>query len=240
MPVRKYRVIGIKNENHNTKTWQITAVNGNNLEFRPGQFVLMYLLDEKGNPAGDVRPYSVSSSPLKHECLEFTIKMTPNFPAKLLDIGIGAEVGIAGPSGVFTLDESHADIVFVVGGVGVAGVSSAVRYVIDKKLPMKMTLFYSCSYAKDFIWLDEFDKMQSENFTFVPVVTRENPEGWKGETQRFSIDILRKYVETPQKAHYYLCGSPGMVSGVEEILKRIGLDRTRIKMEKWTGIGEGG
>ena len=237
MPIKKYRVVDIIDENHNIKTWQMAAVNGSSLEFKPGQFVLVYLLDEQGNPTGDVRPYSMSSSPLRKDCLELTVKMTPNFPQKLLDLGIGAEVGVAGPSGVFVLDENLPEVAFVVGGVGVAGVSSGIRYAVEKGLPMKMTLFYSSSYEKDFIWLDEFRKLEKENknFRFIPVVTREKPEGWQGETERVSLDIIRKYANT-DKAFYYLCGSPAMVSGIEGMLGTIGIGRTRIKMEKWTGI----
>jgi len=237
MPIQKYRVTEIREDNEHTKTWQLVPVNGGTLNFKPGQFVLLYLLDSEGNPTGEVRPYSISSSPSKTEFIELTIKDTPNFPAKLFNLGIGAEVGVAGPSGVFILDESLPEIVFVVGGVGVAGVSSGIRYVNERKLPIKMTLFYSCSYLKDFIWLDEFRQIEkeNENFTFVPVITREEPEHWQGETTRLTMAMIEKCADA-RNAYYYLCGSPAMVSGIEEMLKTIGVDRTRIKMEKWTGI----
>lgn len=237
MSIQKYRVTEIRNENDHTKTWRLVSVDGKRMDFKPGQFVLVYLLDSEGNPTREVRPYSISSSPSKTDFIELTIKDTPNFPAKLFSLGIGAEVGVAGPSGVFTLDESLPEIVFAVGGVGIAGVSSAIRYINEKKLPIKMTLFYSCSYLKDFIWLDEFRQIEkeNENFTFVPVVTREEPENWQGETSRLTMAMIEKRADA-RNAHYYLCGSPLMVSGIEEMLKTIGVGRTMIKMEKWTGM----
>jgi ferredoxin-NADP reductase len=238
LPITKWRIRNIVKESSNIKTWQLEPLGHPGVSFVPGQFILLYLLNEKGVPL-ESRPYSISSSPLKKGVIELTIKDTPNFPAKLEKLGIGGTVGIAGPMGVFTLEKSANDSVFIVGGVGVAGVSSAVRWLAETQPDHKMVLLYSEKTRDKLIWQKEFEALEKKHrhFKAVLTLTREQPAGWQGELGRIDEKMILKYTNnSPASKFYYICGSPEMVDAIEKALLGLGVLRSQIKYEKWGGI----
>src|SRR5207245_9683917 len=79
--------------------------------------------------------------------------------------------------------------------------------------------------------------------TYVPTISRpwEDP-GWTGERGRVD-DLVRKYADildlTPKDTTVYLCGNPGMIVNVRDIMRRCGFEHAAIKEETYWAPGEG-
>src|SRR5436190_2190159 len=69
----------------------------------------------------------------------------------------------------------------------------------------------------------------------------EDPE-WSGERGRVD-DLVRKYADTmdltPKDTTVYLCGNPGMIVNVRDIMRRCGFEHAAIKEETYWAPGEG-
>jgi ferredoxin--NADP+ reductase len=79
--------------------------------------------------------------------------------------------------------------------------------------------------------------------TYIPSISRhwEDPE-WTGERGRVD-DLVRKYADsldlTPRDTTVYLCGNPGMIVNVRDIMRRCGFEHASIKEETYWAPGEG-
>lgn len=231
---RAGRIVKIVQENYDTKTFRI-ALDGSFVRFKPGQFFNLFLFGPDGKP--DARSYSVSSSPTKY-WYEFTIKLVPGgrFSEKLAKVREGEKCQIVGPFGRMFLDETKGgNIVMVAGGVGVTPFASMIRWANDAAPDMKVTLFYTVRKEEDFLFRKEFEGIAAanKNFRFVPTVTREAGESWAGERGRINEEMIRRHVANPEKATYFLCGSKDMVTGISELLQKMGVPKEKIEYEDW-------
>lgn len=201
-------------------------------EYAPGQFINVYLLKEDGG-FGEFRAYSISSSPTSGK-LEFSVKWTEGFPSKLSRLKTGDKVGVMGPFGHFQLQGN--DSVFLAGGIGVTPFISMVRHAHDKRLPQKLTLFYSCRTTEEAPFCKELAEMEGDypNFKFVLTYTRLLPEHpWKGERGRISMEMVKKYIGNMLAHDYFVCGPKVMVDASKEMLLAAGVPKEKIKAESW-------
>ena len=60
-------------------------------------------------------------------------------------------------------------------------------------------------------------------------------DGWQGETGFVTDTMIRKYVPDFRAPIYYVCGSPVMVTAIQEMLAEMDLDEERIKVEDFPG-----
>jgi ferredoxin-NADP reductase len=231
---RTGRITKIVQENYDTKTFRV-SLDGSFVKFQPGQFFNLFLF----NPDGtfDARSYSVASSPARY-WYDFTIKLVPGgrFSERLAKIKEGEKCQVMGPFGRMYFDEAKGNhIVLVAGGVGITPLASIARYARDKKLDASIVLFYTVRKEEDLLFkkeLEDFAK-STKNFVFVPTITREAAEGWKGETGRIDEKMVKRHVKDPQKATYFLCGSTEMVKGISEMLEKMGVPKEKIEFEDW-------
>ena len=231
---REARIVKIIQENHDTKTYRV-SLDGSMISFKPGQFLNLFLF----NPDGtfDVRSYSVASSPTKY-WYDFTIKLIPGgrFSEKLVAVKEGTKCRLVGSFGRMFFDETKGkNIVLIAGGVGITPMASMIRWIDDKKMDVKMSLFYTVREHKDMLFQKEFEEIaaRNENSRFIPTITRDAPEGWKGETVRIGEDMIKKHVKNPKDATYFLCGATEMVKGLAEALGKMGVPKEKIEFEDW-------
>ncbi len=204
--------------------------------YKPGQFLMMYMLDENGKPTNLARAYSISSSPIQKDHLELTIKITGKFTTLLDKMKVGNRVGVTGSFGVFTYNpEKHKDTVMMAGGVGIAPFVSMVRFATAQKLENKILLFYSNRTNKDISHLEELKKLEEENpnFRTIYTVTRDEPADGIHEQGRFNETHINKYLPALEGKNFMLCGSTAMVNDFTAILHSLGVERFRITAEKF-------
>jgi ferredoxin-NADP reductase len=205
---------------------------GARLVYRPGQFAMMHLLDEKGEPL-DKRPYSIASAPDSPN-LEFCIKMVNGrFTSKLALLKEGATVGIEGPMGVVPWEGGK--WAFVCGGTGIAPVMSMVRDAMRKKMEGSYLVFYSARDRKSLLYHEELLRLAKKNTSLKAVftLTREEPEGWAGRCGRIGGALLHEFVAAPKDYHWFICGPMAMASAMRECVLGLGADPKMVHLEGW-------
>lgn len=217
-------------------------------QFKPGQFVMVRPFIEEQNKVIP-RAYSISSSPTRsvdeNGYFDLTIRQTetPTVSKWLNDRKVGDEIPFRGPYGdfIWNKDDPRQEEVFMLaGGSGITPMKSILEFIHDKKLENKVELFYSCRQQEDIIFEDELPKLAANcndaklNIT----LTREPPDSeWTGFRGRFNLDDIKQSLWDRKfdinKTGFFLCGTPQFVTGMIDILIKIGVNPECIKKEKW-------
>lgn len=214
-----------RKETHDTMTFRF----GINMDFRPGQFVML-------NAGGRSEAFSVCSPPMDKGYIEISMKMTGSAYKKALDDAkTGDKFEIKGPYGHFLLDGSKGAIM-IAGGIGITPFMSMISYATAKKLPTKITLLYSNKTPEDIAFRKEFDELQKQNKNLGVIHTITRPEGheWSGRTGRVDEEMI-KSVPYWKGALFYVCGPGEMVDSMTALLQGMGITKERIKAERFGG-----
>lgn len=206
--------------------------------FIPGQYGGFTLINPSETDAGGVtRRFSLLSSPLD-DYIEIGTRVQQSAYKRVLSaLPIGGEIKFAGPTGNFVLhDDIAIPAVMIAGGIGIAPFYSIIKCATQQKSPRRLILFYGNNTQKDAALLAELDAMAAENpnFTFVSVLA--HPEAdWKGETGFITHTLIKKYIPDISLPVYYVCGSPAMVTALQETLVEMEIDESKIKVEDFPG-----
>jgi ferredoxin-NADP reductase len=234
----KYRIIDIREAGDGIKVFKMEPESGKpgtgnrKLQHKAGVFVMMHLLDEKGESIIK-RPYSIASAP-GADSLEFCIKMVGGeFTSKLDKLETGNMVGIEGPMGHFTYEGEKC--VFICGGTGIAPIVSMARDIANQKKEGKYFVFRSARKRSMLVYFDELKEMEklNPNIQVVFTLTREEPKDWEGKCGRIGEVLLREYVTTPEEYNWYLCGPIKMTLALKECILGMGVDEKKVHFEGW-------
>src|SRR6059058_2432060 len=136
---------------------------GEEIEFRPGQYFWVTLLDPPyDDEKGPRRHISVVTSPNERGVLGLCTRLRDSaFKRSLAELPVGTEVDVEQPKGSFVLPgETDRDYVFIAGGIGITVFRSMLRYIADKELPYRVTLVYSNREQRSTAFLDELQELE--------------------------------------------------------------------------------
>ena len=71
-------------------------------------------------------------------------------------------------------------------------------------------------------------------FHFIPTMDRADPT-WNGETGFITDHLIKKYVKEINHATFYVCGSPIMVTALQETLLEMAISADQINVEDFPG-----
>ena len=206
--------------------------------YKPGQYGGFTLINPAETDAGGItRRFSLLSSPDDAHLAIVTRVQNSAFKRVLNSLLLGNTIKFAGPSGNFTLhDDVTVPAVFIAGGIGIAPFYSMIRYHLAHPSPQKLYLFYGNQHIGCAPFLQELLRLQHEHplFHFIPTMDRADPT-WSGETGFIDNHLIKKYVEEIDEANFYVCGSPVMVTALQETLLEMDIDEARIKVEDFPG-----
>jgi NAD(P)H-flavin reductase len=203
--------------------------------FRPGQSVMLGPCDES------VRVhYSIASAPedvARDGFLEFLIKTDAagRWGEEFAPIRRGARLGVRGPSGAFVFPESPVErrFLFIAGGTGIAPLRSMMRHAIAARVPGRIRLLYSARTPDDFAYLPELRGMARRGEIELSLTaTRHMTPRWRGSKGRIILPQLALLVDDPATL-CFVCGPESMVQDVPPILRNVGVEKSRILVEKW-------
>lgn len=209
------KIIEIIPRTYNVKSFRL-AWDDKSAGFQAGQFLKVTI---KGRP--ELKRYlSVSSSPTEQCHLEFTKKITDSdFSKALNNLKPGDSVIIEYPFGKFTLDESYQKIAFLSGGIGITPIRSICKYATDKKIDTNIILLYANRSIRDVAFKEDFDFMQKENPNLKVVhVLCEPVSEFKCTSGLINAQVIKNEVPDYLLRKFYLCGPPGMVEAMKNIL----------------------
>jgi propane monooxygenase reductase subunit len=237
VPIQSARteVAAIEPLTHDISRLSLNLVDPPELAFNPGQYVDVTI------PGTDSsRAFSMANTPTTDDRLEFIIKIYPEgrFSGLLRDeLGVGDELQVKGPYGVFQLrHQSEADIVFVGGGAGMAPIWSLLNSMAEGGIHRKATYYYGARTRRDLFYLDEMRELGERlpDFQFVPALSEPaTDDDWDGETGLIT-DVVDRLEGDLSGREAYLCGPPPMIDAAIATLQAKGCGEARIFYDKFT------
>jgi ferredoxin-NADP reductase len=204
------------------------------LDYKPGQFFFVTL---KQGDKEVTKHFSFSSSPTEKNHIEFTKKFTDHeFSLALKAAAVGDWARIDAPYGQFTFEGQYSKIVLLGGGIGVTPFKSIIKNATDQALPNKITLFYGCRTPGDIVFHRELQEMANANPNIKLVFTvNEATPDWTGKTGFINADLVKQQLSDYAENVFYACGPPPMVKAMEALVDALGLPKTQLKLEYFTG-----
>lgn len=232
MPKLIAKIKEITQETPDVKTFRLEFNKGETISFIPGQFVMAALENDPKN----AKAYSISSSANINNYIEITVKIYPGgkFSPLLGRAKIGDKLVINGPFGHFNYrKELSNDLVLIFGGTGIAPFRSMINTIFDNNWNTKVILIGCYKKPEDIIYKKELDKW-SKKIKVITTITRPETSKikWKEAVGRINKELIENNVKN-KNALFYLCGPNEMVDSLRETLSSLGIEKERIKFERW-------
>jgi len=222
-------------------------------DFKAGQFTVLGLpgtairheYADPEEPLGDPeklirRAYSVSSSSVNKEYIEFYITMVASgaLTPRIFSLKSGDKIFLSQKfTGMFTLDmvDPGANIILLGTGTGLAPYMSMLRDDLPCNSPRKYVIVHGARHSWDLGYRSELNTIAHvcNNFTYIPAITEPNDEHipWGGAAGFIQHLWGNKIIHTkagfkpaPENTHIFLCGNPDMISTMVETLEKEGFN----------------
>ncbi len=235
-----YDVVKIVDEAKEVKSFYLRIPE---FEYEPGHFV-MVAFPEESQDKKKRRAYSISSSPIETEkdgLISITIKHVENgfFTSRLFNdsFATGSKLFVAGPFGhsVFAKVKNPLSVVLFAAGSGIAPIRAVMKYIYDKEMDTKVTLFYSFRTPEDYIFKKDIEEMlKKDNFRgFITITRPTQNSNWHGIKGRIDKNLVLDNI-TGKEDIFYLCGNTSFVKEMEGILiNDLGVQKASIISEAW-------
>lgn len=232
--------------------FRIVPKNGVIPTFKPGQYVALGLpgtaprcpsaepeRELPKNPEKIIpRAFSIASSPLTREYLEFYAVLVKfgSLTPRLWCLKPGDGIWL-GPriTGNFVMDDVPADknIVFVATGTGLAPYVSMVYTYFRPEQKRNFVIFHGVRVSQDLSYRAELMTLSRlcPKFGYIPIISRPqlDPIPWKGTTghvqKLWQESVIEKnfgFKPTADNTHVFLCGSPQMIDDMVALLGKEG------------------
>lgn len=236
MPIHKIKLI--KREEIAPHTIVLTFEKPAGFTFKPGQYGGFTLIDPPETDAGGMtRRFSLLSTPGDDHIAIATRVQHSAYKRVLNTLPLGSEIKLAGPTGNFVLHEDvNTPAVFIAGGIGITPFYSMIKHASEQALPHHLTLFYGNQDLTNSILLSELKKFSETNSNLMLIPTLASAdETWQGETGYITHTMLKKYIPDLTQPIYYICGSPAMVTTLQETLLEMDINPEKIRVEDFPG-----
>jgi ferredoxin--NADP+ reductase len=216
-------------------------------EFTAGQYTVLGLpgsaprhlvSDEEDTPRQPARlikrAYSIASSSLPKEFMEFYISLLPSgaLSPRLFALNQGDRVWLSPKvTGLFTLEEVPADrnVALISTGTGLAPYMSMLRTRLTRGQTVHFAVLHGARHSWDLGYRSELMTLNrmSPKFTYLPSISRPDEEtvAWAGETGYVQdlwtdrrLPASWGFEPTPDNTHIFLCGNPSMIETMLQIL----------------------
>jgi 3-ketosteroid 9alpha-monooxygenase subunit B len=181
-----------------------------------------------------LRCYSMSSAPNLDDELQVTVKRVQGGAVSnwLLDnVDVGDELEVTCPAGVFTLAPDESELVAFAAGSGITPVVSLMKTALaSTSRPVR--LLYANRDTDSVILAAELDALAVRHHDQLDITHRLDVDHGFVDS-----DAIRAYVGSPSSGTgYYLCGPASFMDIVEEALLAVGVDPSRIHLERFTPV----
>lgn len=198
------------------------------LEWKPGQFG-RFKFDSEDLEGGNLRVFSFSTI-YEENLIGVAVRITETpsaFKAKLASLEIGDEISIHGPMGKFCIDTYDKPLALIAGGIGIPPIRTFLKNIDIKNINANLIDVFYVEDFSQFAYKDEMETL-SEKHDFLNV-------SFFGDRQDFYNDLTEFANKHKNNATYFICGTPGMVTYVNEFLANQGIDTLNIKNDSFTG-----
>lgn len=197
------------------------------LRARAGQYFRWRFL------AGDgwwmAHPFSLSAAP-NPRFLRLTVKAVGDGSGDVQRLVPGTRVVVEGPCGIFTAQRRRrSGVLLIAGGVGITPLRALLEELGGHAA---ITLVYRAGSWEDVLFRTEIDQLAAaRRITVHYVVGRRGSGGLGGDP--LSARALRALVPDVALRDVFVCGPPGMVNGVRDSLRALGVPADQIHHERF-------
>lgn len=233
---RPFTVEEVVRERGKTWTLVLRPEGHPGMSFKPGQFA--WLKIGKSPFAIREHPFSFSSSAMRRDRIDISIKELGDFTSKIGEVSPGTRAYLDGPYGTFTTDRHTAPgYVFIVGGVGITPVICILRTLADRHEKRSLILFYSNKTWEEMTFREELEDL-SRRLNLEVVYTLTDPsEDWEGERGRIDSRMMASYLpENRVECEYFICGPDPLQMAVKKALEELGLPLEKVQSESFNFI----
>ncbi|HEY7537032.1 MAG TPA: ferric reductase-like transmembrane domain-containing protein [Gaiellaceae bacterium] len=220
----RMRVADVVQEGPGVVSLRIVGRRLDRINVQAGQFFIWRFLSRRFWWAP--LPFSLSEAP-KGESLRITAKDLGNHSARMDRIKPGTRVVAEGPFGVFTdAFRTREKVLLVAGGIGITPVRALVEV-----MEGDVIVLYRVVSDEDLVFASELDELAAtRGITVLPVIgDHRTPEG----RELLSPAHLRELVPDVVEREVYLCGPPAMTEVLEGELRRAGVPRKHLHIERF-------
>ncbi len=227
-----WRVDQVRDEGGDVWTLQCVPEDHEGFDFSAGQFAWLtlsespYIIEE--------HPFSISSSALEDDYVEFTIKELGNFTRHIGKVPPGQRLYIDGPYGAFSFERyPAAGYMFIAGGIGITPIISMLRTLRDYGDTRPLTLLFAGARLENLTFVDEIEELKQQlPHLQTTYVLEHPPDGWDGEVGFVDAELIDEHLsDYPWRNQYFLCGPMPMLINVEQALMEVGVSHTHIHAE---------
>ncbi len=220
-----FQIRQVKRETEDTFTVELLPPGeSGEFSFRPGQFNMVYVYG-----VGEV-PISISGDPSNPKVLVHTTRAVGAVTKAMDKLRRGDIVGIRGPFGVpWPIEQARGqDVVFVVGGIGLAPLRPALYEVLNhRKLYGKVVLLYGSRTPADILFLKELEQWRARFDLDVHITVDRAMSGWQGNVGVVTTLIPRAPFD-PASTVAFICGPEIMMRFSAQELHKRGVDGDHI------------
>jgi len=236
---RKALIKSLKKQTADVKTYTLSLADGNSLDFKPGQFVMLTLYG-----IGEA-PFSISSGSSEKKSFDLTIRSVGDVTYALDRTKVGDAVWIRGPYGAgWPMDEAKGKNLLVIGGgIGLAPLRPIIVDVADRRREYgSFVVLYGARTPSDLLFIDEYGKWMKIENTALRLTVDAVPEGEAWDHRVGVVTIL--FDEMPAKPEGWLvmtCGPEIMMKFVVKGLLALGFreDQIYVSLERRMKCGVG-
>jgi len=207
-------------------------------QFKPGQYGGFTLVNPiETDKGGLTRRFSLLNTPNDNYIAIATRMQNSAYKRSLHALEIGQTIKFAGPTGNFILHEDQSTpAVMIAGGIGITPFYCMIKDALHHQSSQSLFLFYGNQTPDDSAFLDELIHLSHEHTNFKFIASMATPtSNWQGEVGFINDKMIKTYVPNLKDPIYYICGSPAMVTALQELLVEMGVADDRIKVEDFPG-----
>jgi ferredoxin-NADP reductase len=241
MGFRRFRIVQTVAETAGVRSLSLEPADGDAAPpHRPGQFVSLRLADGQGTRL--TRSYSISAH-ANGRTLRISVKREGRASAVVHDtLKVGNEVEIGAPRGSFVLEPDDDDpVVLISAGIGVTPVLAMLGGLAEQRTPRPVTWVHVARSGAEHAFADEARQMLSRlrQSTSLVLYTQPRPEDPSGERFDVAGRLTSEHLaalQLPPQAQAFVCGPPGFMTDVTDMLRSLGIDAEHIHAETFGSI----
>jgi predicted ferric reductase len=204
-----FKITKVVSESPTTTSVYISGNNLEKLNVKPGQFVMIRVLNAKY--ILEEHPFSVSAIP-KNGQFRLTIRQSGDYTSKIAQLKPGSTVLVSGPFGRFIDDIAVTPKrLFIAGGVGITPLGTLARSAIIAK--KDSALIYGNRTPDDVALKSEIDTLADHGLKTTYVYSNA-PTGFTGETGYVTADLVERLTPDYMTRDIFICGPPVMMEGI--------------------------
>lgn len=238
MNYHSYRLLSKSQTAEDTFIYRFSPDSTSPLLFKPGQYV--FITNPQSENPLEPHPFSIASSPLQTDYLEFCIKTYGDWTKELEQSKEGQTFLLSDPQGNFTWDSSILHTVFLLGGIGISPIISMLRFMLDMKLhPKSLIMMYGNRTPDTVAYRKELEEIQNllpmlkivDIYSHLP-----DNHPWTGYKGFITQEIIEKEVNLTLKPTFFYIGPPIFIEKMDSLLDQLSVPQEKRRKEDFAAV----